>query len=917
VSRYYEQAFAESTKGQEVQGLTFAADGTMWFVEYMGTENRIAHRDAQGHLTETRIPIPPSAVWSLLPRGDGSVWFLEAQYGTVARLMPNRTVRVYPIGKFHADQIAVASDGTPWVLESEPAAVAHIDSSGSSHVYEIDGGERDARSLLSDRAGGVYFAEFDLDRVVHISLSGQVSRLNIPWPNCQPDNMTPWNGGFAFTCYGGPWGMGFLDAAGKFSSLAPERHSVTVRRLAVDGRSTLWYIDENRSAVIALRPDRTMSTYRINGGVYDFNDIVSMGDGVLVLDEKIKTFVRVWNDGKEQVFTPPARLAVQSYNNSGNWDVNWARDPEGRVWMTDYGLREFFRWSDTGVVERVTIEPTPVRMPRARPVLFVPRPNAPPPTDIHLTMLNCLADLNSRPKVEILKMNGREFSHTFLDGPTGLSSPIHESAVETAPGIWQVDIGVEGGNYELYAYSKWCLGQVMAAVLPRHRRSTSIALQQLPSWNALFDHDHGSFAVTIGVPGAMADLVDPDDASRTLDLDEEDGVFYADSLQRSEWLLRVRTGCCRTALFPVDMTGIYPGDFLEARLTAADVRKRLTFNSTYFSNAVTIATSAGHTWYVNGGRSSIGYIDASGTHKEFSLEKDVWAQRAILAADDVGGVWFADWVNHRLGHVDADGTMRDIPLPGAQEGSVSIFSSGESLWITLGSSGALYRADRDLHLDHVALPANVNTETVGWDSHGLPWFNVNDRTSVAFTDSSGVHTTTSPTMVQLAPNLAMVGAAFLDVPINTGHGGGKELVGVKERHSEAEFSGYAAVRDGTRIWMSDCFGHRLALINGTTLVREISLPRSACPEEIAAYGSGGLWYREPRSMKLTHVALDGQISSLTVPGNALPFDLRVDATGALWFIESGANRIAAVRDGRIVQYDLGNPGATPHLTLVP
>jgi streptogramin lyase len=70
-------------------------------------------------------------------------------------------------------------------------------------------------------------------------------------------------------------------------------------------------------------------------------------------------------------------------------------------------------------------------------------------------------------------------------------------------------------------------------------------------------------------------------------------------------------------------------------------------------------------------------------------------------------------------------------------------------------------------------------------------------------------------------------------------------------------------------------------------------------------------------MKLTHVALDGQISSLTVPGNALPFDLRVDATGALWFIESGANRIAAVRDGRIVQYDLGNPGATPHLTLVP
>jgi len=51
--------------------------------------------------------------------------------------------------------------------------------------------------------------------------------------------------------------------------------------------------------------------------------------------------------------------------------------------------------------------------------------------------------------------------------------------------------------------------------------------------------------------------------------------------------------------------------------------------------------------------------------------------------------------------------------------------------------------------------------------------------------------------------------------------------------------------------------------------------------------------------------------------SAYPGRIAVAPDESVWFPEHGVNRIAFLKDGKLSEIDLGNPGATPHLIINP
>ncbi len=531
-----------------------------------------------------------------------------------------------------------------------------------------------------------------------------------------------------------------------------------------------------------------------------------------------------------------------------------------------------------------------------------------------VTTIDCLEDLHSLPHLSYLKMNDRNLPHGLLHGPTSLSTSSETAGRHIAPGINRFTLALPPGNYEIYGRSDGCPGgQVMAVVLAGRSRSTSLVLGGW--WSMLFDHDHAGLAGTLGIPVSRLDVARENGGSDGPFVNVEDGAFYVDSLQRTKWILRVWVDCCRHADFPIDLSGVRPGDYVTVALTASDVLARLEYTGTLFSNPSSIAGSFSGAWFTNDGRDAVGIARPDGTLREFSLPRGHSPQ--LIISDGKGGAWFSE-ADGIVGHTDSGGDVAEVSLSSIGDRSPPrivrlLPQPGGSLLVVSAYPSGLFRISSDRAVSRVLLTANLNLWEVGVSDDGAVWFNVTDADNLAkISTSKIVLERASP--VKLAPDVTRANPVFYSLQQDSKT---SVLLGTLQQSGGAlSNSPPEAVSDGRGgVWILDCFHDSVRRVS-SGMDRHFDV--TGCPEKGISDDAGGVWFVADRSQTLRHISLQGISTSYKFPNQtATPGNLTLDAQGVLWFTEHGANRIAFLKDGRFSEIDLGNPGATPNLTIVP
>ncbi|MGC1985054.1 MAG: hypothetical protein WA668_06660 [Candidatus Cybelea sp.] len=532
-----------------------------------------------------------------------------------------------------------------------------------------------------------------------------------------------------------------------------------------------------------------------------------------------------------------------------------------------------------------------------------------------VTTIDCLEDLSSLPQLSYLKMNDRNLAHGFLHGPTTMSTPGKAVGRRIAPGVSRFTLTLLAGNYEIYGRSAGCPnGQVMAVVLAGSSRSTSLVLGGF--WSMAFDHDHAGLAGMLRMPVARLELVGEGGGSDTRFVDVENGAFYADSLQRAKWTLRIWVDCCRHANFPIDLSGVRPGDYVTVALSAADVLGRLGYTGTLFSNPAFVAGSSSGTWFTNDGRDTVGIAKLDGTHREFSLPRG--HSPHFIVSDGKQGAWFSE-AGGFVGHAGPLGDITEVALSSAGDRRTPrierlLPQSDGSLLVTAAYPSRLFRISADRRVSEIAVPADVKLYEAAVGEDGTVWFNVNDAADLARVSGSTIVVERAASK-KLAPDLTRANLAFYS--LRQGAKASVLLATFQESGGGLSAETATAVSDRRGgVWLLDCFHDSVRHVNMSGIERHFDTP--GCPEKGISDGDGGVWFVADRLQTLWHIGAGNTATNYRLPSQtATPGNLTLDGQGVLWFPEHGLNRIAFLRDGHFGEIDLGNPGATPHLTIVP
>lgn len=535
---------------------------------------------------------------------------------------------------------------------------------------------------------------------------------------------------------------------------------------------------------------------------------------------------------------------------------------------------------------------------------------------LHVRTLRCLNDYRSQPTLRFIRMNDRDLPHAFLHGEPVTSVSSERAPKHLTPGVDEFVLRLPAANYELYGSSSSCFSQTMVALLPGRERSVALAIDR-GWWNLLFDHDHSALAGTLDMPGAHLELTNPTLPlyNRVVPLDR--GAFYVDSLQRMRWVLRVSGGCCGEALFPIDLSGVRPGDYATVALTAADVVKRLGYNGPLFSDPGLVSGDADFAWYTNPGRSSVGRIATDGTHVEVTLPG--MAVPELIVSDRHGGAWFSKTGDGSLWHVDESLTPRPADLPKSakvelivsqSDGSVIAFSDDSK-------SGSVYRVKLDGSVAKIEIPVGSDVGHMAVADETL-WLNMND-VAHALRLSGDKFIVSGGSQQKITSDITRIGNAFFYVSTSNGGTQRAELTGIAGA-SSGHYPGYLSTlptEDGLGgFWVADC--PQKMLVHVTRSGEQTSTALSDCPIDLAHDAEGGVWLLLYQPQAIAHVSASGAMLRYSIPTAAANVaNLSVDGRGHLWFSERAINCIGLIRNGKVQEFPLGNPGATPGFTVVP
>ena len=217
------------------------------------------------------------------------------------------------------------------------------------------------------------------------------------------------------------------------------------------------------------------------------------------------------------------------------------------------------------------------------------------------------------------------------------------------------------GYYQVWAQTQRCYAQAFVPVVAGERRHVTPALGA----DVHLDRSLG-FAGSVAALAPSLELADYDRPSLTYALETERNYFYA-NLAPKRYVLTVTQTDGTVSRFGVDLTDGIAGDLATMDIDLDALQAQAKYRGPLFAGADDLAVSGGRAWYVDSGRSVVGWFARDGTNATSRV--DGLHERGEIRADGAGGVWAFDARANEVVHIDASlqKFVVNMPTHDAQE----------------------------------------------------------------------------------------------------------------------------------------------------------------------------------------------------------------------------------------------------------
>jgi virginiamycin B lyase len=197
-------------------------DGNLWFTEADG--NKIGRITPTGTITEFPVPTAVGYPTGITAGPDGNLWFVESMSNKIGRITPTGTFAEFPIPtpKCGAADITVGPDGALWFSEGYVQKLGRITTAGA--ITELQLPAPGAWALATGSDGALWYTSNNAPTIVgRVTLDGQISTFSVSSATQPLLDITPGPDGNLWFTNNIPDLIGRVTPAGvvtEFSSLA-------------------------------------------------------------------------------------------------------------------------------------------------------------------------------------------------------------------------------------------------------------------------------------------------------------------------------------------------------------------------------------------------------------------------------------------------------------------------------------------------------------------------------------------------------------------------------------------------------------------------------------------------------------------------------------------------------------------------
>ncbi|GCF08709.1 Vgb family protein [Dictyobacter arantiisoli] len=185
-------SYSIPTANTDIEGITLATDGTLWFAE----NNRIGHlattssasktaKDSNAAtITEYKLPAPNVIALGITQGPDDAIWFAEDTLNKIGRINNSGTVNEYLLPATLSDptDITAGPDGALWFTETDGNRIGRLTTRGILTEFPLPTRDTKPFSITTGPDGALWFTERTTNRIGRLTSAGILTEFQVPTP---------------------------------------------------------------------------------------------------------------------------------------------------------------------------------------------------------------------------------------------------------------------------------------------------------------------------------------------------------------------------------------------------------------------------------------------------------------------------------------------------------------------------------------------------------------------------------------------------------------------------------------------------------------------------------------------------------------------------------------------------------------
>lgn len=241
--------------GSTPRGIAVGSDNNIWVTG--GTSHTIARVAPDGAATAFALtgPLANGNPWGIAAGPDGNLWFTAPDVGLIGRITPQGGVSqvTLPEQGLRPRQIAAGSDGNMWFTE-QGGRIGRVSMTGEVTLFEVPWPDSQPRDITPGPVGSnrLYFTDPGADRIAEVYTSGQIVSVAQLAAASDPAGIAVVNGAIWFA----------MSAVGKLGQLVAVN---TVLELNIPGVPTELTEGAGDTMWISLAGSNAVAKYSSSG----------------------------------------------------------------------------------------------------------------------------------------------------------------------------------------------------------------------------------------------------------------------------------------------------------------------------------------------------------------------------------------------------------------------------------------------------------------------------------------------------------------------------------------------------------------------------------------------------------------------------------------------------------------------------